>query len=313
MEWTMDHAEARGQLADLALEPGRLRQLDRDSEAIAPELREHVERCAECREELAAWRRTLGSVEIAAAAGAPSGPLPARPFRSLVDSIDDATPSAELRARTLGALRSGQAPAGLAIASAPRAERPSTLVADQTAPRGLGRGSGPGGRRTSIRTIRLPAWLAVAAVLVVLVGGGAIVADRTGQLDQVRSQSAELGVVTATLDRILMDPAHHVLTLRAPQSGTPAGSLAWSAADNTVVILSSALVPPPAGQVYKCWIKQGGGGIVVGEMRFSGTTAYWAGTLDTWGQPVAPGNRFWVSLEPIVGGGTGTPVLEGTF
>jgi hypothetical protein len=80
-----------------------------------------------------------------------------------------------------------------------------------------------------------------------------------------------------------------------------------------VVVLTTALQSPPAGQVYRCWIEQDGAGVAVGEMQFSGSTAYWAGSLGSWGNAVAPSGRFWVSLEPVAGGSRGTLVLTGTL
>jgi len=54
----MDHAEAHEQLADLALEPGRLAALDDDASAETAPLRAHVAACANCAAEVDAWRRT---------------------------------------------------------------------------------------------------------------------------------------------------------------------------------------------------------------------------------------------------------------
>jgi len=66
--------------------------------------------------------------------------------------------------------------------------------------------------------------------------------------------------------------------------------------------------------VYRCWIEQAGARTAVGEMRFSGSLAYWAGSLGSWGGTFAPGGRFWVSLEPASGGaGSGPPALVGTL
>jgi hypothetical protein len=118
--------------------------------------------------------------------------------------------------------------------------------------------------------------------------------------------------VTATLDGILQDSSHQVALLKTP-AGTPAGTVSWSASDQSVVVLTTALLNPPPGQVYRCWIVQGGASVAVGEMHFSGSTAYWAGSLGSWGNAVAPGSRFWVSLEPVAGGSKGTLVLVATL
>jgi anti-sigma-K factor RskA len=152
----------------------------------------------------------------------------------------------------------------------------------------------------------------MAAVLVLLLGGGAILVDRTGQLDRAKADAAALAGVTAILDGILQDPAHQVALLETP-AGAPAGTVSWSASDQSVVVLTTALQSPPAGQVYRCWIERNGASVGVGEMQFNGSTAYWAGSLGSWGDGLAPGGRFWVSLEPIGGSSKGTLVLAGTL
>jgi hypothetical protein len=277
----MDHAEAREQLLDRALEPARLRNLDEDTSSGSAELREHLATCPACRAELAAWRGTFAALDLAVGAEPAAGGAPAASLGALADPGDAVTPPAGLRARAL----------------AGAVTRP---------PQALRRVAAPS------RSFRWPAWLAMAAVLAVLVGGGAVIVDRSGQLDRARADAAALAGVTATLDGILQDPGHQVAVLKSP-AGTPAGTVSWSASDESVVVLTTALQSPPAGQVYRCWIEQNGAGIAVGEMQFSGSTAYWAGSLGSWGSAVAPRGRFWVSLEPVAGGSKGTLVLTGNL
>ncbi len=276
----MDHTDAREQLFDRALEPARLHGIDADTSPGSAELRAHLATCAACHAELEVWRGTFAALDVAIGADPTASGAPATSLGALVDSAGAVTPPAGLRARTLET----------ALARTP-------LVGRIGAPR---------------RTVRWPAWLAMAAALVVLLGGAAIVVDRTGQLDRAKADAAALAGVTATLDGILQDPAHQVALLETP-AGTPAGTVSWSASGGSVVVLTTALQSPPAGQVYRCWIKQDGASVAVGEMQFSGSTAYWAGSLGSWGNTVAPGGRFWVSLEPIGGGSRGTLVLEGTL
>ena len=277
----MDHTETRERLADRALEPERLRGLDHDTSPGSSELRAHLATCAACRADLEAWRGTLAALEMAVSVEPMDGDVPGRSVGELVASAGAVTPPAGLRARTLAAAF----------------ERTPTPIPRVEAPR---------------RSIRWPAWLAIAAALVLLLGGAAIVFDRTQQLDLARADVAALARVTATLDRILQDPGHQVAMLKT-LAGTPAGSVSWSASDGSVVVLTTALQNPPPGQVYRCWIEQNAARAAVGEMLFSGSTAYWAGSLGSWGDTVAPGGRFWVSLEPIGGSARGTPVLEATL
>ena len=273
----MDHAEARELLLDLASEPARLRELDRDPGAGAAGLRAHVATCAACGADRDAWRATFAALDMAIRADVTGGDDPARSLGDLARSAGSVTPPARLRERTL-AIALEETPVPLRRAATPR------------------------------RSLRPAAWLAIAAALVVFVGGAAIAVDRSRQLDQARAENAALAGVTATLDQILQDPGHRVATLTT-SAGAPAGSLSWSASNGTVAVLSTALQAPPAGQVYRCWIEQDGARVPVGEMQFSGSTAYWAGSLASWGYAPAPGDRFTVSLEPAAGGGGGTPTL----
>jgi hypothetical protein len=277
----MDHTEAREQLLDRALEPARLRSLVGDTSAGSAELRAHLATCAACRDDLQGWRGTLAVLNMAVSVDPMDRDVPARSLGELAASAGAATPSAGLRARTLAAAdRQAPSPAGLVQAPA--------------------------------RSIRWPAWLAMAAVLVVLLGGAAVIVDRSGQLDRAKADAAALAGVTATLDVILQDPGHQVALLKTP-TGTPAGTVSWSTSEQNVVVLTTTLSAPPAGQVYRCWIEQNGVSVAVGEMQFSGSTAYWAGSLGWWGATITPGGRFWVSLEPIAGGSKGTLVLTGTL
>ncbi len=212
----MDHTEARAQLLEWALEPARLRGLDQDTSPGSSELRAHLATCAACRADLEGWQATYGALDAAIARRRRgTAIIAARSLRELAASAGVATPPAALRERTLAAVH----------------ERTPTPVSRPRRPR---------------RSIRPPAWLAIAAALVVLLGGAAIVVDRTQQLDQSRADTAALAAVTASLDHILQDPGHQVACSQ-PAAGTPAGSVSWSASDGPVVVLTSALANPPPG------------------------------------------------------------------
>ena len=274
----MDHADARAQLLERALEPARLRGLDQDTSPESSELRAHLATCAPCRTDLVAWQATLSALDTAVDEASSDGDPEARSLRELAASAGVVTPPAALRVRTLAAVH----------------ERTPTPVSRTSGPR------------------RWIPWLAIAAALVVLLGGSALIIERTAQLDQSRADTAALASMTATLEQILQDPGHQVAVLRT-SAGTTAGSVSWSTSLGRVAVLTSALQNPPPGQVYRCWIEQGGVRTAVGEMRFSGSLAYWVGSLGAWGVTLTPGGRFWVSLEPIGGGGSGTPALVGTL
>jgi hypothetical protein len=277
----MDHADARVRLIDLVLDPARLRGFDRDVGPESSELREHVATCADCQAELEAWRATVAALDAAVSADLSDGDVPVRSLGDLAASAATVALPAGLRARALAA---GQ-------------DRPSSPVPHVAARR---------------RMMRPLAWLAVAAVFLVFLSGAFLVVDRTQQLDQAQADAAALETLTASLDRILQDPGHEVAVLRTP-AGTPAGSVSWSTSEGTVVVLAGTLQSPPAGQVYRCWIEQGGTRLVVGEMRLRGSIAYWAGSFGSWAIDLDPVVRFGVSLEPVVGGSSGAPVLVGTL
>ena len=287
----MDHAEARARLSDLAVEPGRLRRFNRADNSDSLELREHLAGCAECRLELDAWRSTIAALDTAVGTATADGTEPAGSLHELAASGGSATLPAGLRARTLALTQ--QRPGPAASPAAP----PSPVVSIAS----------------HRRALRLPAWLAAAAAVIVLIAGGAVIVDRTQQLDHSRSDLAALQTVTAGLDRVLEDPGYRVAHLTTA-AGTPGGSVAWSRSEGYVVVLASSLQSPPAGQTYRCYVIQGGSSVAVGEMWFSGSLAYWVGNLDSWGV-AQPGSRFSVNLEPTAAGSTpaGTPVLTGTL
>ena len=302
----MDHSEARDRLLDLALEPARLRAFDRQSDLVAPELRAHLAGCAECRAELESWRATVAALDTAVSTAPTIGAAPAGSLRNLsvdADAAGVALPQ-RLRARTLAAARARPALEPAARESAAPepvdSERNNSPVAAMAAARRL-RGAMNAGT-----------WLAIAAALVVVVAGAALVVDRTQQLDSARTEAAALGTVTASLDRILQDPDHKVASLTT-STGASAGSVSWSVSQGSVVVLAEALQSPPPGHVYRCWIEQGATRVAVGEMQFSSSIAYWAGSVDSWSVAFAPGSRFGMSLESIGGGTSGTPVLVGSL
>lgn len=291
----MDHAEARSDLADLVLEPARLRLLAGPVEAATmtaadAALLDHIATCPACASELVAWRRTLGLLDaaMAGADGRPRSSLSGFATAEAGSTAIELPP--DLRERTLASVRS----AGVA--------RPWVATRSAAAP--VGRVSGA--RRM------LPAWLALAAVVAILVVGAGLLLDRGRQLESAQTQARELAAVVSRLDGILQEPGHQTSALTS-STGAAAGSVAFGPSSGDIVVVTHALDAPPAGFVYRCWIESGGSRTAIGEMIFSGSTAYWAGSLAGWGGGVAPGERLGVSLEPAAGGVDGQPVLVATF
>ena len=72
---------------------------------------------------------------------------------------------------------------------------------------------------------------------------------------------------------------HKIVELRHPD-GASAGSISWSRHD--WVVLTTALIEPPADQRYKCWLEEADRASWSAQMYFAGGTAYWVGSLDEW-------------------------------
>jgi hypothetical protein len=276
----MDHVEARTRLMDLAVEPARLGDLGRDASPGAAELRAHLANCPDCRAELLAWQSTVAAIDTAIGTAPADGEAPAGSLRELEASGGAVALPPALRARTLAAAQ----------------QRSASPVRSISAVR---------------RPSRLPVWLAAAAVLAVVVAGGFVVVDRTQQLDRQKAVSSEMAALTSDLALLLQDPGNQVALLKTPD-GTAAGSITWSVSKDSLVVMAPSLASPPSGQTYRCRIVSAGTGWVMGEMKFSGSLAYWAGSLGHWSSSFTPGSVFTVTLEPI-GGGNGTPVLTATL
>ena len=282
----LGHAEAHERLADLALEPGAFERLgDPASDALAA----HVATCDVCAREVAAWRRTQARLELARGLG------PSR--LDMSDLAADAPVSLPpaLRGRILAAAREES------VASGTRAARGAVAVTPAaTTQRVSGRTSFRGPRRFSRRMLPLVAVLAVAVL------GSGVIVDQMTRLDQIRRETTLLQGAAASVDRILRDPDHRVVDLRSAD-GRTSGSLSWSSHD--LVVLTTALEPPPADRIYRCWLERGGKRWPVGVMWFAGDTAFWNGTLDEWATTsFEKGGTFGVSLEPL-DGGTGNPAV----
>ncbi len=288
----MQHAESVERLADLALEPGRLARLESDGSPEMVALRSHLASCDRCATELAGWRRTWAQIGLARSAPGESG--------DVARAVPGASGSPENGAEFL--------PAPESLRSATRA----AIDAERDSP-AQGQ-SGPSIRRPADPAPRAAArrpsapWLGVAAALVVALGAGTLALNRSAELDRVRAENVALASTTATLDRVLATPIHWVVTLRAPDA-TAGGTVAWTTSE--IAVITTAVPPPAKGQSYRCWVERDGVRTPVGPMSFSGSTGYWAGPMDGWGDLLSPGAQFGVSL--MSEDGRATPVLTGSL
>jgi Anti-sigma-K factor rskA, C-terminal len=293
----LGHAEAHERLADLALEPGALDALGApDSDALAA----HLVTCATCRADVDAWRRTQARLAEA------RGPVEDRVNLAELAGDEPIGVPAGLRDAVLSTIR--RQPGGMA-STAPPGEAATAVAgpvvdgSESRPPAGPSLGSpsivAPSRRRLGIRRPSLGGALALVAVLAVAVVGGATLIDQATRLDHARQETAALEAVTATVDRILRDPSHRIVDLRGVD-GQVEGTLSWSSRD--IVVLTTALGPPPADRVYRCWIERDGTRSKVGEMWFAKGTAFWNGSLGEWATTsFEAGGTFGVSLEPVAG------------
>ncbi|TAL07114.1 MAG: anti-sigma factor [Chloroflexota bacterium] len=284
---TLHHADAHERIADLSLEPDGLLTLAREladvdaganSSPAHRELLAHVVGCAECRADVVAWSRTHGMVREALIDATGSGLV-----ADLADAPRVAAP-AGLRDAVLAQIRQDPEPgADRSI----RSLRPDWSM---------------------IRRIRLRSVLPIAAVLAVIVVAGGALLDGSARLGRAESEAVALEAMSVTVDRVLQDPDHRVIELR-DLDGISRGSVSWSSRD--LVVLTTALAPPPEGRVYRCWIERDGQRSGVGRMVFAGGTSFWVGTLGAWGSTsFGAGSVFGISLEPVSGSEGNPAILE---
>ncbi|HEY8199171.1 MAG TPA: hypothetical protein VIF44_05330 [Candidatus Limnocylindrales bacterium] len=287
----MDHAEAHERIADLALEPRRVIDLETDPAPESQALLAHVRTCTACRADLDAWRRTheavMATASLADPATAGANEPAGRP--DLPTSEGGPQPPASLRR---------------AVAAIPgHALRPIGDEAPRL-PAWIGPQAPPASRRSRWR---LPA---MAAVLVIglVVGLGAVMADQVGRADIARHQVDQLVGLSKSVDRVLRDADHTAISL-VGLDGEPAGTAAWSSAE--IVVMSTALTPPGVGAEYRCWVEHDGQRTPIGAMRFADGVAYWWGPMDRYDDLPFEGGRLGVSLEVTGQPGSGAPVLLG--
>jgi hypothetical protein len=196
-------------------------------------------------------------------------------------SIAEALPASENAARA--AVMPVELPPSLRAATIDAIRRPTPSVIARAVP-------------TPRNRPRVMAWLSLAAALVIVVGAGFVTVDQLNQRATAEADARALTTTIAAVNRVLAEPNHRAVALMTP-GGASAGSISWSSHD--LVVLTTALASPPAGQRYRCWLVAGDHSVAVGWMYFAGQTSYWVGSLDEWATfQIGPTTRFVVTLEP---------------
>jgi len=279
---TLDHAAAHEWIADLALVPGGIEAVLAAPGAQNRALAEHVATCERCQADIAAWGAVQRTISGALRASAPGRRPDVEPIEA----------GAELRG---------------AVLAAARGTGPSANERTRATMGGTPRIGG-----IQLPTPRIPSFvLGLAAALVVAIGGTVLLAGRAQQLVNQVTEARALSGVVAAVDRILADPDHRTVGLR-DHAGQAAGTISWSSHD--LVVLTTAIKPAAAGQVYRCWLVAAKGDTPIGSMEFAGATAYWVGSLDDWASiSLSPGTSFYVTLEsgPAGSDRAGPVLLEG--
>jgi hypothetical protein len=270
----MDHDETREQLELAAAEPGGLDRLMAGDTATAQIVAAHLAGCLSCTEELARLDRA------------------SRVIRHVVRE----QPPADLRDRTLAAVRAAGAPRGSVPATKEPAPTPIATGA-------VGRGD---------RRARTLGWVAAiaAAVVVSVVATTTYIDSRVDE--RLAGQSATIRAledVTAATLVVTAEPDARRVALSAPDPELR-GTLVFSPSTAELVVVATGLTPPPAGQEYRCWVERDGDRERVGLMFFSDGLAYWVGPVEAV-QGLSGEGRFGVALVTLDGSVDSVDVLTG--
>ena len=220
-------------------------------------------------------------------------------------------PPADLKARTLAAIRAEGVvrPLQVAVASAAVAgpavtPAPEPLSETLPAPVSLDRR----------RLMPVLGWVATLAAAVVLsvVAASYLVGSRVD--DQLAAQSVAIKglqeITTATLTVTAQPDAEHV-ALAGVSDPELYGGLTYSPSTSELVVVASGLTPPAAGLEYRCWVEVDGKREKVGKMFFNQDLAFWVGPSPAI-SGLSTGATFGVSLVDAAGSAVDTdPVLVG--
>ncbi len=244
-----DHDEVRELLELAAVEPGGLDRLEAGDTPEAVLVVGHVAGCPACLEEMARLRLA----------------------ETLLRPIVAAEPDPALRERTLAFVRA----VGVARdVQPPSAPEPPRMPAPAPEPEPIATARGRPGRR---RSVGIPAWGGtLAAALVIGLLGGALLVGGGGDNDGDAAAALET-VARETTVLMSADDAREVVLVDGV--GVPAGMLVLSPSAGRLLVTATGLDEPPAGSEYRCWVAVDGVPTTLGTMRWTGSVAWWAGTV----------------------------------
>jgi hypothetical protein len=320
----MDHADVLERIEAAVAAPGGLATLVADPSAEAVALREHIRGCPACGAEWRAW--SVMSLGLAAAA---PDTMTLRPAAR--DAILGAVLSRPRATPTAAPVSTSMVAATAASPSSDRAGNTIEPIATQPPTMGsipAGKPSVVPGGRTG-RTARVAAatgrtarpepatgrgawfrWVALAAAAAVLLFVAGAAFGRPlglGGGDQP-TRTSDLPRVMAVTADVLAGKGYSLAQLETP-NGAHGGFVAVSPGSGDLVVVSSALTPPPVGVRYICLLDRNGEQSRVGYMRFDGSLAYWAGPVDDPVDIGLTGDQFIVQLDSP----GSEPALTGTF
>ena len=271
----MDHEETREQLELAALEPGGLDRLMAGDTPLAQSVAGHLAGCQSCTAELGRLRQSSAIIRTE--------------LREM--------PPADLKARTLAAIRAEGVQRPLVAASAGVAVMP--LADGAASPQATTSVSGTKGKRTRAWTTVAMVGTIAAAVALSVVTTSLVVGRRVD--DQLAQQALTIDalehVTTTTVDVSAQPDAEHV-QLAGVSDPTLDGSIVYSPGTTELVVVATGLTKPEPGYEYRCWVEVGGKRERIGRMFFGDELAYWAGAVSAVAGVSSP-TTFGVSLVSV--------------
>jgi hypothetical protein len=289
----MDHEGTREQLEIAALEPGGLERLMAGDTPTAQAVAAHLAGCPSCSDELLRLGRASTVI------------------REAVREM----PPADLRERTLAAIRTEGVRRPLVAAVAPMSGG-KVFAPDAAAPAAsqvpVAVTASEDARRSQRR--QWIGWVGAIAAAVVL----SVVTTMFVVNSRVDSELAAQNATIATLEAVTMatldvtnEPDAQQVALTGTTDPATGGSLVFSPSTAELVVVAEGLTKPPAGQEYRCWVEVAGQRQRVGRMVFSDKLAYWLGDVPAV-SGITSDATFGVSLVPADGTSVDTdPVLVG--